>query len=149
MTTTLLDSSLFEFVNQFPTAVTIYQTKGKNSNGLNDYHCIFANTKAVDLFEVSQSDFLSKSIFEIFPLFSSSISYSKIEEVIDNGIAQTYEYEKIDKNQWLQISISKYKDGFILHTTDITEKNIAEIRLKSAQNLLQLANWELNNFTNF
>ncbi|MEY4875571.1 MAG: hypothetical protein RL708_720 [Bacteroidota bacterium] len=145
MTQLIIDQQLSVFLHQFPSAVNIYQYKNKSDGGFNDYQCIYVNTKAVDLFQISEQDFLTKSMFEIFPMHTVSSSYGKIEQVMQTGIPETYEYKRLDKDVWYQVSLSKYKDGFIALTTDITEKKESEIQLKTANELLLLSNWRINN----
>lgn len=140
----LLNTEIEGIINLFPSAITIYKFIGKNANGYNDYQCFCVNKQAIDLFKISENDFLNKSIHENFPLLNQSTLFQNIEDVIRNNDAITIDYKRVEKDEWWQISISKYKDGFISSTIDITEKKQAEIQLKQSNELLLLSNWSID-----
>ena len=140
----LLNTEIEGIINLFPSAITIYKSIGKNANGYSDYQCFYVNKQAINLFNISETDFLNKSIHENFPLLYQSTLFQNIEDVIRNNDAITIDYRRVEKDEWWQISISKYKDGFISSTIDITEKKLAEIQLKQSNELLLLSNWSID-----
>jgi PAS domain S-box-containing protein len=140
----LLNTEIEGIINLFPSAITIYKSIGKNANGHSDYQCFYVNKQALDLFNISENDFLNKSIHENFPLLYQSTLFQNIEDVIKNNTSITIDYKRVEKEEWWQISISKYKDGFISSTVDITEKKQAEIQLKQSNELLLLSNWSID-----
>ncbi|MEN9522755.1 MAG: Autoinducer 2 sensor kinase/phosphatase LuxQ, partial [Bacteroidota bacterium] len=153
------NAEIKDIINLFPSAITIYKIVEPLNDGNNNYQCIYVNKQAIDLFQITESDFLNKTILENFPLLSQSDLYQKIEAVVKNNTTENVEYKRVGKDEWWQINIAKYKDGFITSTIDITEKRIKEIELEikdkhlaESMRMLKMSNYEIdliNNIVNY
>ena len=91
----LLNTEIEGIINLFPSAITIYKSIGKNANGYSDYQCFYVNKQAINLFNISETDFLNKSIHENFPLLYQSTLFQNIEDVIRNNDAITIDYRRV------------------------------------------------------
>ncbi len=127
-----------------------------------DYRTTFVNDKMCEILEYSREEMLGKKIFSFMDNEGKRIS-AQLEQLEDKKIIEQIKFKyitKTGKEIWTRIGANQIFDhennlkGYIAMVTNITTSKNAEERLlqsekklKEAQQIAHLGNWELNVIT--
>ncbi|HZS47900.1 MAG TPA: ATP-binding protein [Blastocatellia bacterium] len=85
----------------------------------------FVNKKAIELFprlDSASDGSIGKSIWEVFPEFIGSISYSAYHQALQDQIPATFEHYDLSVNKWFELRAYPSEDGLSVFYTDITQR---------------------------
>ncbi|WP_266365146.1 sensor histidine kinase [Tellurirhabdus rosea] len=119
-----------------PCAVIAYSSVRDQNGEITDFETVFFNQAYQDLTTVSAEDNHRLSLRTRFPDETFPGLFRKYKELVDSGIDTREEryYHHLDR--WFDVSCSKFKDGFLLVSYDITSRKIAQIQAQQQADLL-------------
>lgn len=124
--------------NSSKSAIMAFKAVRNTEGHIIDFRCLTANEAAKSFLNSSLEDLKGLSLIEQAPQIISNGFFDKYVQVVTaNNIFQT-EYQ--DKNEnWFQVVAVKMQDGFVATFTNITDKKIADKKLKKNYNELIIA----------
>ncbi len=142
------ENRLNEFINS-STEIFILLDSELNFKMINDIGLKF--------YGLTQKEFINRNISEIIPGFKQTARYKEYYNVIKTGISISFDDTITFNNREIVLNIRAFKvvEGLGLIYTDITEKHLAEEKLRKseaslslAQRIAHLGSWDLDIINN-
>ena len=136
--------------NSSPSAIFAFQAKRDAGNHIIDFALLSSNYAANAMVHRSNEDLKGISLKNQLPLLTTNDLLKKYMEVV-NGDRNFHGFMRIiEDNKWYEVTIVKMMDGFVATFTNITERKLAEEKLRanymelvSARETLRKLNMEL------
>jgi PAS domain S-box-containing protein len=126
---------LQSLLDSFPHHTSVYKSIRDNSGKIIDFELSAANQKArLNL----PPDAIGKRYTGLFPGFAALGLLQRMITTVETGVAQNFQrhYTFDNNNRWFQISLTRFNDGVIQTTEDITVRKKAEQELKESKEAL-------------
>jgi PAS domain S-box-containing protein len=114
-----------------PDGITILEAVRDSNNRIIDFKWMYTNATADEIHGEPFKRIAQSTLFKKVPSLQSYLS--KFVDVVEK--AESFEHEFYDQSigKWLHGRYKKYHDGFIASLQDITNKKIAEEKLKESE----------------
>ncbi|MBO0934982.1 PAS domain-containing protein [Fibrella sp. HMF5335] len=136
----LLDSLLMAA----PMAVALYEAVRNAAGEIEDFVCVHVNQAAADALQSSIKELTGKRMTAINPNVKASYAYEHYRHVVTTG--EPVQFERQLGNQWFQVSMVKFGDGFVSASLDVTESRLYRQQLEAANQELLHSNDNLQQF---
>lgn len=128
----LENKDLFQSIfNSASNGIAVLQPIYNEKSKIEDFLVLVSNSYMLKLTETLV--YKGKRYSEIFPNAKEAGILEKIIEVVESGVATSFEkcYDRTDTLQWLQFAVLKQDELIILTTEDITERKQTAIVVES------------------
>jgi len=100
----------------------------RNHHKVTDYQCIAYNETALTLIGKTAGELAAKPSLHFFQDLES-ISFEQLAKVIETGKSLQSELQA-HNDKWYQVVTAKMNDGFVVSLNDVTDRKIAEQKLR-------------------
>jgi two-component system CheB/CheR fusion protein len=116
--------------NSNHSAIFAFQAIRDKDYGIADFSILAANHAAGEFLKIGNDTFVGKSMKRDIPLLAMNGMFEKYSQVVaeDRSLYMDLYFENL--SAWYEISAVKMTDGLVATFTNITEKKLAEQRLK-------------------
>ena len=116
--------------------VQVFKAERDEKGKIIDFNWVAQNKNAF----VQNGDVIGKSLLQQNPGVLRAGIFDRMVQVTETGVSQRYEqsysFEQF-KTQWFYQSLTKYDDGIIMTSRDITAHKMAEQQIIKGNNLLR------------
>ncbi len=130
--------------NASPSAILAFKEVRNSDHKTIDFKCITWNNAALDLLNRTEQEMEKKLSITQFLELTGIGSIDKLVKVVENDKPLNTEI-KIKDFMWFHVVVVKMNDGLIMALTNVTERKIAEQKLKKNYNELISAREDLKN----
>ena len=140
-----LDNIVKGVFNANTSAIMVVKRLDEVEGNLYDYKLVAANHAADKLLGKNSIEYLGKSIRHLFPdVQESEVYQNMLRKLQQRASAQTeFSVQSNDFTRCFDIVVAKLMDGFVVTVADITDKKLAEQKLKKSYEELLKAQQEL------
>lgn len=137
-TITNLNNIIRGVFNSSNSAIFAFRSQRDDKYAISDFHVLTANHAAGTFLNKGSELIAGKSMKRELPLLGLNGLFEKWVQVVQEDQSLITDIYLENNNAWYEVSAVKMTDGFVATFTDITEKKIAEQRLK--KNYTELVN---------
>lgn len=116
-------------------AVMAFVSVRNSAHVIEDFKCIAFNDAAVELLGKSPEQLTNAMLVKQLPELTEGKLFSRYLTVVEKGSALHVEFQ-FNKDKWYQLVAVKMSDGFAATLTDVTERKVADQKLKRNYNEL-------------
>ena len=127
-----------------PMAVAQYEAIRDAVGNIDDFACIHVNQAAANALQFPLQELIGKRMTAINPREKDSYAYDHYLHVTITG--NPVQFERQLGNQWFQVSMVKFGDGFVSASLDVTESRLYRQQLEAANQELLHSNDNLQQF---
>lgn len=98
-----------------------------------EWRYTYVNDRVVEVVGLSREQLLGKSIWEVFPDTIGSQFYTQAHRAVAEQTAVQFDYYYAPLERWFENHIYPSKNGVSILVTDITERQLAEVALRSSE----------------
>jgi len=131
--------------NASQSAIIALKAIRNEQNQIVDFQFLTANAATEKFYSKKKEAFIGKSLLSVFPQIKEKGLFDKYVKVVERDIKAGFEYpvQCKDGTGWWEVSAVKMGDGLAVTLTDISEKKVAEERLRNNYNELIKAREDL------
>ncbi|MEZ0484734.1 PAS domain-containing sensor histidine kinase [Fibrella aquatica] len=136
----LVDSLL----SNLPVMFVLFTAVRDQNEELIDFEVLQANQAAADSLGFPLSELVGKRLTSITPTIKNGPMYAEYVRVYETG--EPTQFERQHGDQWYQISVVKFNEGFIASFVDVTESRLYRQQLEAMNQELLRSNDSLQQF---
>ncbi len=130
--------------NSSKSAIIAFKSQKNTNSQIIDFKIISANHAAKDFLKSGKDDLKGLSLLQDAPQIAANSFFEKYVNVVLTDTTYQSEFQD-NAEQWYQVVAVKMMDGFVATFTNITDKKVADRKLKKNYNELILARENLRN----
>ncbi|WP_207492389.1 ATP-binding protein [Aridibaculum aurantiacum] len=132
-------------VDHAPTGIVVYEAIRDDDGIIDDFRIKLYNDVLHELTGIPEKDRKEKTFKEILKQVSALELFEKYVHIVESGEPFSLEYFSPNTNAWLQLSVVKLGDGFLILLSDINEEKKSHQALKAqTQRLSTILNSSFN-----
>ncbi|WP_375446460.1 PAS domain-containing protein [uncultured Fibrella sp.] len=131
-------------LSSLPVMFLLFRPVYNGSRQTVDFEVQEANQIAADSLGYRIDELIGKRLTDISPTIKNGPVYAEYVKVVETGTSTQFERQHGD--QWFQISVVKFDDGFITSFVDITESRLYRQQLEAMNQELLRSNDSLEQF---
>jgi PAS domain S-box-containing protein len=112
----------------------------------NRWRFTYVNSRAGKLLRKSRDELTGKNIWEEFPEAVGSTFYNEYHKALDKDVPVSFEEYYPPLNTWYGVRAYPYHGGLSVYFRDITDRKLAEEKLRQTMAELERSNQELEQF---
>jgi len=117
--------------NSSPSAIFAFQSKRNSKDGIDDFIVLSANYAANAMLRRSNDDLKGLSLKKDLPALATADLLQKYLDVAGGDDSHRGIFRSKEESKWYEFTIVKMMDGFVATFTNITERRLAEDRLRA------------------
>ncbi len=127
---------LNNIISNSPYGVVVYDAIRNKEGKLLDFKYKIWNDKSEEYthFDILEKE---KTLKEISAIRGDITFYEKAKEVLENGKPKEFEYYSKFLRRWFLMNVTKFNDGVLVNSLDITQRKINEEIIEEQNNELQ------------
>lgn len=141
--------TLRSVLDNSPSGIMVFRSLRDKDGNIYDFEWVLANTVSLTMTRVKESNLIGKRLLDVMPAHNELGSYQLYKEVVENGKARQFEKFYQPFGIWLDVTVVKFEDGFIITFADITKQKSQrllleerELLLNDAEHLAKMGSWK-------
>jgi len=122
--------AIHEFFHFNPNAILAFRCIRDNQGAITDFTLQLANPAAKAFLEKSIPESIGLSLKKNIPLLATNPLLEQYIQVVQSGHPLQTDVHFDTGNKWYSLSVARMQDGFVSTFTDITEKKLADQKIR-------------------
>ncbi|MBS1564066.1 MAG: PAS domain-containing protein, partial [Bacteroidetes bacterium] len=127
---TSLNNIIRSVLNSNPSAILAFRAVREEKGQISDFILQMANHAAVHLLDKGVLESIGASLRKQIPLLNTGHLFEQYVQVVQTGRPVHSDMQLGDDGRWYSMGLVRMQDGFVGTFTDITEKKLAEEKIK-------------------
>ncbi|RYZ52753.1 MAG: PAS domain-containing sensor histidine kinase, partial [Sphingobacteriales bacterium] len=111
---------LENLVDNSPYGISLYESIRNEDEVIVDFRLRIANKRCSEITGLTMEQLYGNTVVELMQLRGHSGYFDICKEVVQTGNSRNLEYYSPARDQWMEFSIVKFEDGYLLNYIDIT-----------------------------